>query len=568
MARKFSLKDNPIFQRLEIPKPLEAGAQSLQGSPGDLIVESKGPLLPVIEGREGERVENRPSKIDPHVNPGNDQMPRPAAWGEPESQREQNSPDNVDRVNASTDNYENLEGKILTLKNVPSPDTWRPDSSVKDSPAGIYGDAIARPAMRDILSDPSIDNISLPRTQRKIRNNRKDRERSKFEAQNLRLKRNSSKAETNKTDTADDLMDGFDKSLFFSFYNEMNDDLLPQLDAAEQILYSRLFRLSYGFNRNYCTVSQPVLHEKTGLSRNTIRTGLQMLVKKEWLRIIDAGNHVSTTYRVILPRERNSRSLFDGQKLNLKNRRSEIDLQDLRRSNRNSEIDLHGAQKKDLQNSTLKDEKNEISNNIEDISNIGSNFEPQNSGTLTITNNILTLSESEVKKFNPENDRYHASATTLITNFYMKLGQEPSSAKRAKNLGDCIRLLRDGFSPDQIEYGINWLLSHHPETGSFSRVAHFIDQALKEREVEQQAYLVQQKRRLAGEEEQQAATRSNEEAKQIESIKTSLTTETLTTLRDEAARLVDQEHGVPKYGRDTLIQIKLNELIRMRFLTS
>jgi hypothetical protein len=568
VARKFSLKDNPIFQRLEIPKPLEAGAQSLQESPRDLIVESKGPLLPTIERRERERVENRPSKIDPHINPRNDHMPHAAEWGEHESQPEQNSRDNVDRENTSTDSSENLEGKFLTLKNLPSPDIWRPDSVVNNSPRSIYGDAIARPAMRDIHSDSSIENFSLPSPQHKIRSNSRDQGRSNFEAQSLRLKKNSSKAETNRTDTADDLVDGFDKSLFFSFYNEMNDDLLPRLDAAEQILYSRLFRLSYGFNKNYCTVSQPVLREKTGLSRNTIRTGLQMLVKKEWLRIIEAGNHVSTTYRVILLREKNSGPLFDGQKLTRKNRPSEIDPQNLRHSNRNSETELHGAQKKDLQNSTLKNEKNEIPNNIEDISNIGSNFEPQNSGTLTITNNILTLSESEVKKFNLENDRYHASATTLITNFYAKLGQEPSSAKRAKNLGDCIRLLRDGFSPDQIEYGINWLLSHHPETGSFSRVAHFIDQALKEREVEQQASLVQQKRRLAGEEEHQAATRSNEEAKQIESIKTSLTTETLTTLRDEAARLVDQEHEVPKYGRDTLIQIKLNELIRMRFLTS
>ena len=100
-----------------------------------------------------------------------------------------------------------------------------------------------------------------------------------------------------------DLRDHLDKSLFFGFYNEVADELLPTLDPAAQVLYSRLFRLSYGFNRNYCTVSQALLMERTGLSRNTVRTTLQSLVEEGWIKIASAGNRVSTSYRVILPRE-------------------------------------------------------------------------------------------------------------------------------------------------------------------------------------------------------------------------------------------------------------------------
>src|SRR3989442_15185172 len=55
------------------------------------------------------------------------------------------------------------------------------------------------------------------------------------------------------------LKDHLDKSLFFSFYNEVTDELLPLLYAAKQVLYSRLFRLSSGFNRNYSEVTQPVV---------------------------------------------------------------------------------------------------------------------------------------------------------------------------------------------------------------------------------------------------------------------------------------------------------------------
>ena len=103
------------------------------------------------------------------------------------------------------------------------------------------------------------------------------------------------------------LQDHFDKSLFLGFYNEVADVLLPTLEPTAQVLYSRLFRLSYGFNRNFCTASQALLIKRTGLSRNTVRTGIQSLLKNEWVKVVEAGNRVSTTYRVILPREREMR---------------------------------------------------------------------------------------------------------------------------------------------------------------------------------------------------------------------------------------------------------------------
>jgi hypothetical protein len=79
---------------------------------------------------------------------------------------------------------------------------------------------------------------------------------------------------------------------------------------------------------------------------------------------------------------------------------------------------------------------------------------------------------------------------------------------------------------------------------------------------------LQQKRRLSEEDERLEAKRSIEESRQIEDIKASLAAEALAVLREEAIQFVDREHGTPKYGRETLIQIKLNELIRVRFLSS
>jgi len=129
-----------------------------------------------------------------------------------------------------------------------------------------------------------------------------------------------------------DLRNNIDRTLFFGFYNEVADALLPTLDVSCQVLYNRLFRLSYGFNRNYCTVSQPILMEKTGLSRNTVRTGLQSLTKAGWIQIVESGNRISTTYRIVLPREQSEHTTirlpkFDPQNLTLKSRPSKSEAQ-------------------------------------------------------------------------------------------------------------------------------------------------------------------------------------------------------------------------------------------------
>ncbi len=163
------------------------------------------------------------------------------------------------------------------------------------------------------------------------------------------------------------ILEHLDKALFFGFYNEVADELLPTLSPAAQVLYNRLFRLSYGFNRNYCTVSQPLLMERTGLSRNTLRAAFQTLFDGGWIQIVGAGNRVSTTYRVVLPREgrareQQRRSAREGQNLPLRNRPSEIDPQNLTVSKRGSEFDPGEGQKADLQNLTVTLEK---SNNIQ-----------------------------------------------------------------------------------------------------------------------------------------------------------------------------------------------------------
>src|SRR5262249_29242017 len=312
-----------------------------------------------------------------------------------------------------------------------------------------------------------------------------------------------------------ELKDNLDKSLFFSFYNEVNDELLPTLDAAEQILYSRLFRLSYGFNRNYCTVSQPILGEKTGLSRNTVRTGLQSLSQKKWISVIEAGNHISTTYRVYLPREKTSGSNFDPQKRTLKNRTSNNERQNLSGKFRSSKIDNQGGQKTAVQNSSGKKILGKFPNWENHLQPPPPDFDPQKMSPLLITNNSFTLSGRESEDQLSYEQSLLPSAQKLVDKFYSLLAQQPSTAKREKSAAECLALLRDGFSSDQIDYAITWLIAHHPTTGSFSRVAYFIDQALKAREQEQFAGETEGRKNAELERKKLEERRLEEQGKQI-----------------------------------------------------
>ena len=374
------------------------------------------------------------------------------------------------------------------------------------------------------------------------------------------------------------LKDHLDKSLFFSFFNEMVDDLLPTLDPNEQVLYVRLFRLSYGFNRNYCTVSQSLLIERTGFSRNTVRTSLQSLVQKGWLTITDAGNRVSTTYLVVLPRDKThgaqkSGINFDPQKMAVTNRPSGNDGQNKSRRVSRSDNDPLEGQNSDLQNLTLNKRHPE---NVEEAMTYAraSDFEGQKLPPLlnAFTHNSLTLHTRALARGSDDEGQNVTvkslilSARELVDKFYSRLGQRPSKVKREKNLEECLSLLLEGFTVEEVDYAIAWLIQHHPTTGSFSRLSHFIDQAIKEWQAEQHIREVDEEKTRAAERQRAEHQRVEEERQEIEDAKALLSPETLEGLYQEAERLVEQESPRLKFGKDLMVRVRLNELIKQRYL--
>jgi len=181
------------------------------------------------------------------------------------------------------------------------------------------------------------------------------------------------------------------------------------------------------------------------------------------------------------------------------------------------------------------------------------------------TNNSLTLSERE-KESNNEGEEQLRTAKSLVEIFYAKFSQNPTDEKRQKGIRECCSLLKQGFSEKQILDAIEWILQNHPETGSFSRVQHFIDQALKASLQNTQKIKKEQERRIEEERKTSEERKAIEEGRKIDEIKTSLTQPELDLLTHEARQLVEKEQGNVRFGKETLVQLRIRQLIRERFL--
>jgi hypothetical protein len=94
------------------------------------------------------------------------------------------------------------------------------------------------------------------------------------------------------------------------------DFVLPPLPLAAQVTYLWLFRYAYGFNRNHCRVSRPVLMRVTGLSKRGVDLAVAGLEKLGWIRTVEVSYRQGTLYQVYLPHERSEelqRSLLSNQ---------------------------------------------------------------------------------------------------------------------------------------------------------------------------------------------------------------------------------------------------------------
>ena len=240
----------------------------------------------------------------------------------------------------------------------------------------------------------------------------------------------------------------------------------------------------------------------------------------------------------------------------------------MRVNKRGAEFDIAEGQKRDLQNLSGSQEKEHSIQYIKGLKDTLSKFDAQDLPLLLFTHRSSTLSERKIENQNISDNSLLLSARELIDKFYSLLGQRVSKSKRKKSLEECLGLLQEGFTVEEIDYAISWLITHHPTTGAFSRLPHFIDQALKARDLQRQTSQHHAAGTHERRDEQPHEQQERDEAQQqerIEAVKASLSADILAALRQEAEWCIDQEQPHIKFGRDTLVRLKLEDLITTRY---
>ena len=86
----------------------------------------------------------------------------------------------------------------------------------------------------------------------------------------------------------------------------MSDNLFPQLEPFEQVLYYRLYRLSHGFSRNECIIGTPALARVTGIKHTALFTTIKKLENRGLVErlgqvVLGAKGGQGNRYRVNLP---------------------------------------------------------------------------------------------------------------------------------------------------------------------------------------------------------------------------------------------------------------------------
>jgi hypothetical protein len=325
---------------------------------------------------------------------------------------------------------------------------------------------------------------------------------------------------------------------YYKVPNDVSDVLASQQTPAEQAVYHRLFRLSYGYNRNLCRVGMQALAVATNIaSKKTVAKALAGLLMKGHIAIEqEASNDVrGTWYRVFLPQEIPTILKLSRVKMTpVKSTAVEM-----------SAAISTGTEEKNsgVENATRLHLLENTEKNVSSVQNTVVNF-----ASIT-TDPLHTL-----------------SLQTLVDRFYELLQQRPSQKKRERAIQQAQKLLDEGFTLQDLDDTITWVTQRHPDTGSFDRIPFFIDQALKDRETRQQMTAMEQQRQAKVTQRKVQEQRTKEEEQQLEDLQASLSTETLEHLRQEATQLISQEYGKVQFGEQTLIRLKMEEMIRERYL--
>lgn len=259
--------------------------------------------------------------------------------------------------------------------------------------------------------------------------------------------------------------------------NDISDKLFSILSPSAQSVYLRLYRQSFGWNRNWAAESLPKLTKACNLSLQTIRKAIKELIIYGCIKKEMSDYHKATVYRILLPSEiefiNNTHSIIAGLNIDSLNNATPIIASQNSTSKDSASQNING-------DSFYKGDLNNFEGKHANIRGIDSSIQSVYfSGTSIYT--LIEIGGALPKNISKYiNDKHLLSAVETIDEFYDSIGFSiVSRALYRKSLIDYFELIKSGFSTDDIRYAVRWTFKNarsRPE--SFSLIKHTMHLAM------------------------------------------------------------------------------------------
>jgi len=354
------------------------------------------------------------------------------------------------------------------------------------------------------------------------------------------------------------LKDGLNpaKGNFTKYPNDMHDLFSEKLNVYETVAFIWIWRISWGFGKNYCRFGQRDLLNNTSIP--SLRTSQRVIVglreKKFIIAALDEtgireATNKGSLYRVCTPKEIIDGITEEGVSLEL------IPLEGIvceaisrqgiaREAIASQEIDLIGDTPIARQAIPPEAIPGENPNELND------NNDPEK-----YRQRGYSLSGTPLK--DKERIKDTLSQDEIISRFYEGIGHTKiSKAKRERAEKDFQKLTSEGFSPEDIQFTVNWSLKNVKEKMyDFSIVCHTIGEAMAAKE---KAEALQKQR--ADEEnkallEREEYEKAQEENQRLNSYKETMNTNDRTSLRERALAEIRK---IPEINEDFISEMFIN----------
>jgi hypothetical protein len=344
--------------------------------------------------------------------------------------------------------------------------------------------------------------------------------------------------------------------------NEMYDLMASRLTPYECVLYVWLWRISWGYGKNYCKFTRKDALKKTPIkSESSVRRAITGLRDKRFLILVldDKEKPVldksGCLYRVSSPTEIISGKVEEGVPFD------QIPIEGVfcvNRVNRNRVIldpdQIEPVQyelTKGVAENRLNMDPQKITSNVIKENDVSAQIEPSHS-------------EHPLKDIK-DNLKDSLSQNRVIDLFYNGIGQKKVTKQKRERAESNIReLLNEGFTEKDIAFAVKWTIENSKEKPyDFSLIKETIGQAIAEKEKAEKKEAEKQEREKRLTQEQ---TEREEQEKLLERIrehKNNLDDSQRKQLREEALDAIKNTKGIrEEFVTEILIEAKENEIIR------